>query len=83
MKDILIMEKNVWVYLCCLTETNMQESFFNDNIEGYGIFTWQDGRQYEGKWKDNKMHGKGLLHGQTERCIMESLLKTFNKEMEK
>ena len=29
------------------------------------------------------MHGKGLLHGQTERCIMESLLKTFNKEMEK
>ena len=24
-----------------------------------GIYSWQDGRRYEGGWKDSNMHGKG------------------------
>merc|ERR1711957_423419 len=29
------------------------------NIEGQGIYTWSDGRRFEGEWYDNKMHGVG------------------------
>ena len=24
------------------------------------MYTWLDGRKYEGTWKDNNMHGKGV-----------------------
>ena len=26
-----------------------------------GIYTWPDGRRYEGAWIDNKMNGKGIF----------------------
>ena len=26
---------------------------------GFGIFTWTDGRKYEGQWKFGKQHGEG------------------------
>ena len=25
-----------------------------------GVYTWLDGRKYEGEWVDNNMHGKGI-----------------------
>ena len=25
-----------------------------------GVYTWLDGRRYEGEWVDNNMHGKGI-----------------------
>lgn len=24
------------------------------NVKGFGIYTWADGRKYEGYWKDGK-----------------------------
>lgn len=29
-------------------------------MEGVGVYTWQDGRIYEGEYKDDKKHGYGL-----------------------
>jgi len=28
-------------------------------IEGNGIYVWNDGRKYEGEWKQSKMDGVG------------------------
>lgn len=33
--------------------------YHNDKKEGFGIYTWADGRQYHGMWKDGKQHGEG------------------------
>ena len=35
--------------------------FKNKNIEGQELHIWNDVRQYEGKWKDNKINGRGLF----------------------
>ena len=29
-------------------------------MEGVGIYTWNDGRVYEGEYKDDKKHGYGI-----------------------
>ena len=29
-------------------------------MEGFGKFTWSDGRYYEGEWKESMMDGKGM-----------------------
>ncbi|MFM7855028.1 MAG: hypothetical protein ACK55Z_36365 [bacterium] len=29
-------------------------------MDGFGIYTWQDGRMYEGYYKKDKKHGKGV-----------------------
>jgi hypothetical protein len=29
-------------------------------MEGMGVYTWQDGRRYEGEYKDDKKHGYGI-----------------------
>lgn len=26
------------------------------------MFTWPDGRKYDGNWKNGKQHGKGTYH---------------------
>ena len=31
------------------------------NKEGFGVFTWPDGRQYRGFWANGKQHGKGVF----------------------
>lgn len=31
----------------------------NDKREGWGTFSWTDGRQYVGEWRAGKQHGKG------------------------
>lgn len=28
-------------------------------MHGQGVYTWQDGRKYEGSYNHNKKHGKG------------------------
>ena len=28
-------------------------------MHGFGVYTWQDGRRYEGQYSYNKKHGKG------------------------
>ena len=28
-------------------------------VDGHGVFTWPDGRRYEGQWKDKKKNGHG------------------------
>lgn len=30
-------------------------------MEGYGTYVYSDGTSYNGEWKDNKHHGKGIL----------------------
>lgn len=30
-----------------------------DEFEGEGVFSWPDGRRYEGAWLKGKMHGTG------------------------
>ena len=35
--------------------------FENDKFNGFGKYNWGNKRQYEGEWKDGKMHGKGKL----------------------
>ena len=29
-------------------------------MDGVGVYTWQDGRKYEGEYKDDKKHGFGI-----------------------
>ena len=29
-------------------------------MDGIGVYTWQDGRQYRGEYKDDKKHGYGV-----------------------
>lgn len=29
-------------------------------MEGVGVYTWSDGRKYEGEYKDDKKHGYGI-----------------------
>ena len=29
-------------------------------MHGKGVYTWPDGRKYDGDYVDNKMHGKGV-----------------------
>ena len=33
----------------------------DNKISGYGMYTWNDGRVYEGNWVDNQMHGVGTF----------------------
>lgn len=32
----------------------------DNNMEGMGMYTWADGRRYEGEYKDDKKHGFGM-----------------------
>ena len=35
--------------------------YVHDKKEGYGKYSWPDGRIYKGYWKDGKQHGLGEL----------------------
>ena len=35
--------------------------YLNDQKHGWGVFTWADGRKYEGFWAEGKQHGEGAL----------------------
>ena len=37
------------------------------------VFVWQDGRQYNGQWKDGKQHGSGTsVSGVGEKMVGEN-----------
>ena len=31
------------------------------NLWDFGVYEWNDGRRYEGEWRDNKMDGEGVF----------------------
>lgn len=33
-----------------------------NKLEGKGIFTWLDGRKYEGEYVDDKKEGQGIFY---------------------
>ena len=33
--------------------------WLDGQMDGYGVFTWSDGRKYEGEYVDDKKHGQG------------------------
>jgi hypothetical protein len=37
-------------------------------MEGYGYYVWNDGRKYEGMYKDDKKHGFGIYTWADGRC---------------
>ena len=37
-------------------------------MEGMGIYIWNDGRKYEGQYKDDKKHGFGVYTWADSRC---------------
>ena len=37
-------------------------------MEGLGIYVWNDGRKYEGQYKDDKKHGFGVYTWADGRC---------------
>ena len=37
-------------------------------MEGIGVYRWQDGRVYEGEYKDDKKHGFGIYTWADKRC---------------
>ena len=43
-----------------------------DKKHGYGVYTWADGRRYEGSWVNGKQHGEAKYtskDGSTKRGI--------------
>lgn len=34
--------------------------WLENNMDGIGVYTWEDGRQYQGEYKDDKKHGYGI-----------------------
>ena len=82
MMDIFIMEKNMErVYLNGQTETNMTESFMIVILKerAFTHIRMEDDTKDSGR--TIKCMAKDCLPGQMVRCIMESLLKTLNRDM--
>ena len=47
-----------------LHQRHQEEGAYVNGIkEGQGVFTWSDGRQYEGGWLGGKQHGEGVIRG--------------------
>ena len=42
--------------------------WFENNMEGMGIYIWNDGRVYQGQYKDDKKHGFGVYTWADGRC---------------
>lgn len=36
--------------------------FYDDEKNGYGEFTWPNGKRYRGMWKNGKRHGEGEVY---------------------
>ena len=39
----------------------IEGEFLGDSIDGFGTYTWPDGRIYEGFWLNNKQHGEAVF----------------------
>mmetsp|Transcript_95698 Transcript_95698/g.219319 ORF Transcript_95698/g.219319 Transcript_95698/m.219319 type:complete len:85 (-) Transcript_95698:217-471(-) len=50
--------------MCWTSRTGAQSvyegQYVDDKKEGFGKFTWADGRSYEGQWSGGKRSGKGV-----------------------
>jgi len=33
--------------------------YYLDKKHGHGLYTWSDGRRYDGMWQNGKQHGEG------------------------
>jgi len=33
-----------------------------DKKHGHGVYTWADGRKYDGMWQNGKQHGEGVYY---------------------
>lgn len=33
-----------------------------DKKHGHGVYTWADGRRYDGMWENGKQHGEGVYY---------------------
>lgn len=38
-----------------------------DKKHGHGVYTWADGRRYDGMWENGKQHGEGIYYDATEK----------------
>ena len=36
--------------------------YHHGNWQGHGVYSFPDGRKYDGPWKDDKRHGIGIYH---------------------
>jgi len=36
--------------------------YADDQKQGFGVFTWKDGRRFEGFWHQGKQHGYGVMY---------------------
>ena len=51
------------VLIISLTSSIFYLRYVNDKKEGFGLYTWVDGRRYEGQWVKGKQHGRGKYFG--------------------
>ncbi len=36
--------------------------YYMDKKHGHGVYTWADGRKYDGMWQNGKQHGEGTYY---------------------
>ena len=51
-------------------------------IQGVGVYSWADGRVYNGDWFQNKMHGKASSSGRTVEDTRETTIMTISMDTE-
>ena len=65
------MEENMKVKDC----VNILGDYYMDKKHGHGVYTWADGRKYDGMWENGKQHGEGVyydINGIAKRGIWEN-----------
>jgi len=36
--------------------------YYMDKKQGHGVYTWADGRKYDGMWENGKQHKEGIYY---------------------
>ena len=59
---------NIFIYLFIthnvlytLLTFRYEGEFFYNQMEGKGIYQWEDGRKFEGQWSAGEMEGYGIM----------------------
>jgi len=47
--------------------------FNNDDINGYGVYTFKNMHTYQGQFSNGVFHGKGIYNGQMGAILMENM----------
>ena len=55
----------LFIHLCdridvCYAKVHKEP--IDNKMEGYGVFSWPDGRKYEGEYIDDKKEGNGIFY---------------------